>query len=208
MRQDSSARYGTTTSLDVLQYEDLFLRDLFVQIRSDQEPLEVVDDDSRGASVLRRYRYGEAAKQALRHLAIRQSAAMDVARAIATVADLGSTAAKIIQRGTACRVLINELREVVRHHALMNLNTGTDFALRMAELMDMADETIDWELSEAIPLIEKVLPGGSPVRFRNARYIRNHAPTKLDPTGPQWYERAPLVSRLLTVYDHLLEVQM
>ena len=195
MSQGPSARYGVTTSLDILQYEDLFLRDLFVQIRGDQEPLDVFDDESRAASVQRRYRYGQTSKEALRHLAIRQSAAMDVATAITAVPDLGSTAAKIIDRGTACRVLINELREVVRHYALMNLSAGSDFAVRMVELMDMAEETIDWELHDAIPTIGKVLAtGGSVVRFRDARYVRNHAPTKLDPTGPQWYERAPVVS--------------
>jgi hypothetical protein len=30
-----------------------------------------------------------------------------------------------------------------------------------------------------------------------------HAPTSLSPEGPRWYERAPVISRLLTIYDRL-----
>ena len=30
-----------------------------------------------------------------------------------------------------------------------------------------------------------------------------HAPTNLELSGPRWIERAPVLSRLLTIYDHL-----
>jgi len=200
---------GDTSSLDVLRYEDLFLKDLFGRVRRDQDPIETVDYESRAASVERRYRYGQACKQSLRCLAIRQSAAMDVAKTVMSTPELAQAGAKMIERGTVCRPLINELRVVVRAQGPMNLNSGYDFAGRMAELMEMADETIDWELNDAIPLIEGwLVVSCSAPRFHGARYITNHAPTRLNPAGPRWYERAPVVSRFVTMYDHLMELQL
>jgi hypothetical protein len=197
------------SSLAVLRYEDLFLKDLFCRIRRDQDPIETPDYDSRAASVERRYRYGQACKQSLRCLAIRQSAAMDVAKAAMSMPQLAEASAKMIERGTLCRPLINELRVVVRAQGPMNLNSGYDFAGHMAALMEMADETIDWELNDAIPLIEGwVVASRSAPRFRGARYVTRHAPTRLNPDGPRWYERAPVVSRLGTLFDHVMELQL
>jgi hypothetical protein len=75
--------------------------------------------------------------------------------------------------------------------------------------MDMADSTIDWELDEAIPLIQETLrttPGK--VHFRNARYVTHHAPTRLSLAGPRWYEHVPFISRVLTLLDHFAEIQV
>jgi hypothetical protein len=134
---------------------------------------------------------------------------MDVASAIDAIPALRATAAGIRERRTGCRALINELRDVTRTTTPMGLNVGQHFDERLAELMAMAEMTIDWELDQAIPTIEKALdprPGSAP--FRSAHYVRVHAPTKLDPSGPRWYERAPVVSRVLTVWDHLVEAQV
>jgi hypothetical protein len=41
------------------------------------------------------------------------------------------------------------------------------------------------------------------VDMKSAGHVRRHAPINLDPHGPRWWERAPVISRLMTVYDHL-----
>ena len=67
---------GAVTSLDVLRSEDKLLRDPLRRLRADQDPLRVTDDRTRAASVDHRYRYGREAKEMLRRLAVRDSAAM------------------------------------------------------------------------------------------------------------------------------------
>jgi hypothetical protein len=37
--------------------------------------------------------------------------------------------------------------------------------------------------------------------LKSAEHVANHAPTNIHPNGPKWYERAPVLSRLLSVYD-------
>ena len=55
------------TSLDVLQREDLLLKDLFEKVIH-----------TRASTVDTRYDYGNSAKQIIRHVAIRQASALDV----------------------------------------------------------------------------------------------------------------------------------
>jgi hypothetical protein len=147
-------------SLQFLRYEDLLLQELVAQVQSDRNPVEVVDYSSRSASVERRYRYGQAAKQILRHLALRQCAAIDVASAIRLGPELRTPSDEIVDRATRCRALIDELREILRSHPLMSLNAEGDFAPRLAQLADLAGATIHWELRAGIPLIEEAINVG------------------------------------------------
>ena len=39
--------------------------------------------------------------------------------------------------------------------------------------------------------------------LKTAEYLSVHAPTNLHPDGPRWWERAPVISRLITMYDRL-----
>jgi len=39
--------------------------------------------------------------------------------------------------------------------------------------------------------------------FCSARYAIQNVPTRLNVKGPRWYERAPIVSGMVTLYDHL-----
>jgi hypothetical protein len=86
----------------------------------------------------------------------------------------------------------------------INLRTGQPFDAAVEELMQVVGTEIEWDLDEAIPAL-----GASLQRthredeLKSAKHLRTHAPTNLDPRGPRWYERAPVISRLLTVYDHL-----
>ena len=62
---ETCAKEGT--AIDLLEAEDLKLRQLFTALRG-----------ARGSSVVERSEYGDIAKQAIRHLATREAALVDV----------------------------------------------------------------------------------------------------------------------------------
>ena len=151
-----------------------------------------------------RYDYGNAAKQVIRHLATRQASLMNVGKAISELPALRSTAARMIDRGTSRRSLIDELGDMSRAIQSVYLNQGQDFDTPLTALIDAVSTEIDWELAEAIPLIDRTLSAkekGS--LFDSARYVERHAPTRLSVAGPRWWEHAPMFSRIVTLYDHL-----
>jgi hypothetical protein len=190
-RHTSPGRHKT--SLDVLIGENRILKDLFHQINA-----------SRQSSVESRYEYGNAAKQVIRHLATRHSSLMDVGNAISEVPALETTAARMIGRARDRRTSINKLGDMSRSILSMYLNQGQDFDTPLTALIGAVNTEIDWESTVAIPLIERTL--SAEVRrslFASARYVERHAPTRLSVSGPRWWERAPVFSRLVTIYDHL-----
>jgi hypothetical protein len=181
------------TSLDALERENLLLRGLFAQI-----------GESRASSVDGRYDYGNAAKQIIRHLAVRQSSLMNVGNAISKVPALRSTAARMIDRGTDRRSLIDQVGDMSRTIQGMYLNQGQDFDGPLTALINAVGPEIDWELSDALPLIRRSLSAKDAAKlFSSARYVERHAPTNLNTSGPRWHEHTPVISRLVTIYDHL-----
>lgn len=199
--EDSEMNHGRdpdVTSLDALERVDLELKDLFRQVV-----------DSQGPSVEQRYRYGVLVKEALHQLAVRQASVVDVAVTIDFCQDLSATATGLLERATACRSLIDELGDMARGVQPIWLNVGQDFDTPFRALADLASSTIEWELSEAIPLIRKELgPSTSTRSLRSAKYVQSHAPLRLDPSGPRWYERAPVISRITTIYQRVREIQI
>ena len=86
----------------------------------------------------------------------------------------------------------------------INLRIGEDFDNGMLELMQIVGTEIEWELGEALPEIKGTLEGTERVEdLKSASHLRKHAPTNLDPAGPRWWESAPGLSRLITLYDRL-----
>jgi hypothetical protein len=86
----------------------------------------------------------------------------------------------------------------------INLRTGQDFDAEIEELIQLVGTEIEWDLGEAIPELRASLKQSHREQeLKSARHVRRHAPAKLDPGGTRWYERAPVISRFLTVYDHL-----
>lgn len=192
MKKSASVSHEQT-SLDVLESENAVLRGLFDEIR-----------DSRGPSVEERYDYGNLAKEIIRHIAIRQSSLVNVAAAIAPMPSLRSTGARMSDRGTDRRRAYDEVGDLSRNVEVMNLNQGQDFDGPLMALIDAVAPELDWELADAIPLIRASLTTNDFAgRFCSARYARRHAPTRLNVNGPRWYERVPIISRLLTLYEHL-----
>lgn len=115
MNRNSSVGHDQT-SLDLLESENLFLRDLFGQL-----------DKCRSSSVGGRYKYGNLAKQTIRHLAIRQSSLMNVAVAITSIPALRATGERMKERGTDRRRIYDDLGDMARNVPVMSLNQGQDF---------------------------------------------------------------------------------
>lgn len=181
------------TSLDVLQREDVTLKDLFERIIRTREP-----------TVESRYDYGNSAKGIIRHVAIREASLLDVGSVTSNTPGLQAIGSRLLERGNSCRELFDQVGDMSRGIQGMYLNQGQDFDGPLTTLIEAVSLEIDWELSEAIPLIRRWLqPCEGMSRLRSARYIERHAPTRLDPSGPRWFEHSPVVSRVLTFYDHL-----
>jgi hypothetical protein len=181
------------TSLDLLQREDLLLKDLFEQIIQTRE-----------STVDTRYDYGNSAKQIIRHVAIRQASAMDVGTVTSRVPALEAIGSRMLERGVASRRIFDQVGDMSRGIQGMYLNQGQDFDGPLTMLINAVSFEIDWELSEAIPLIRASLRLRDAVqRLKSARFIERHALTRLPPSGTRWFEHSPVVSRVLTMYDHL-----
>jgi hypothetical protein len=187
------ARRSKRNSLDVLRREDHLLKVLFQRVSA-----------AEGSSVEARYEYGNAVKQIIRHLALRQASLMNVARVTSEFPSLRETANRMIDRGTKRRVLIDKVGDLARSIQGLYLNQGQDLDAPLTSLISEVDMEIDWELADAVPLIERTLSSRErDSLFYDARYVERHAPTRLSPSGPRWHERAPVVSRIVTIYDHL-----
>jgi len=129
---------------------------------------------------------------------------MDVANALSSIPALHSTAARMADRARDRRPLIDEVGDLSRSIQGISLNTGQDFDGPLTSLIALITPEIEWELLEAIPLIQRSLgPDAEGVTFESARYVTRHAPTHLNLLGRRWYEHAPVVSRLVTIYDHI-----
>jgi hypothetical protein len=159
---------------------------------------------SRGPAVEERCEYGNLAKEVLRHLAIRQSSLVNVGAVISSMTELQPISSRMLSRATERRLQIDEATKMARSVQPVALNEGQDFDEVFEELVAAVKAEIVWELSQVISTIRKSIPEGeAEARFRSARYVRRHAPTYLSAKGPRWYEHAPVVSRLLTFYEHL-----
>ena len=180
-------------ALDLLESEDLELRRLFTSLRV-----------KRGDSVEERAVYGNLAKEVIRRLATREAALVDVAR----VAGGDPALHEILERFESAqqdhRPSIDRLEKMSRGVQGINLRVGQDFDGEMQELMQLVGTEIEWELGVALPEIKGSLrTSGLGDELKSADHIARHAPTNLHPDGPRWWERAPVISRLLTVYDRL-----
>lgn len=180
-------------ALELLESEDLELRELFSELRQ-----------RRGTSVEDRAAYGDIAKKIVRRIAIREAALVDVARVATDELQLTELASRIEHGMKASRPHIDQVEKMSRGVQGINLRTGQDFDAATEELIQLVGTEIEWDLDEAIPELRASLHRThGEDQLKSARHIRKHAPTNLDPSGPRWRERAPVISRLLTVYDHL-----
>jgi hypothetical protein len=180
-------------ALELLESEDLELRELFTELRQ-----------QRGGSVEERAEYGDIAKEIVRHVAIREAALIDVAEVASDEPRMSELASTIEHGRTTSRPHLDRVERMSRGVQGINLRTGQDFDTEMEELIQVVGTEIEWDLGEAIPELRASLEDSHREdELKSARHLRRHAPTNLDPNGPRWFERAPVISRLITVYDHL-----
>ncbi|MGB8196258.1 MAG: SDR family oxidoreductase [Acidimicrobiales bacterium] len=198
-RLPESGEYTSTThnfetdSLDVLTNEDHFLLKLFDGLAL-----------SRGSTVEERYAYGNLAKESLRHIAVRQACIVDVTRVLADIPEMSDIRDRMLRGATERRPLYDEIATMARGVQTVSLDVGQDFDGALSSLIDWVSSEIQWELSGTLASIRSALSRHHlSGKLRSARYVRRHAPTHLSTKGPRWYEQAPIVSSLVTMYGHL-----
>jgi hypothetical protein len=102
------------------------------------------------------------------------------------------------------RAAIDRLEEKSRGVQGINLNTGQDFDSDLGDLTQIVGTEIEWQLNDGTPrIIKGVLREADRQELKSAHHLARHAPTNIEPEGPRWIERAPVVSRFLTIYDRL-----
>jgi hypothetical protein len=180
-------------ALGLLEREDVKLRRLFAAI-----------EEARADTVRGRALYGDLSKDIIQHMATREAALLEVARRVGEVPELGSTAAALDADPSTRRQLLDRLEKMSRGVQGINLNTGQDFDGVLRELIDTVSPDMERDLAGTVPAVRSWLSkSGGEDPLKSADYVVRHAPTSLSPEGPRWYERAPVISRLLTIYDRL-----
>ena len=144
------------------------------------------------------------AKETIRHLATREAALVDVTAVAGDDPALRGVSDRIAREMREHRPHIDRVEKMSRGVQGINLRVGQDFDGEMEELMQVVGTEIEWELDEALPDLKGALKGTDrEADLQTAAHVEAHAPTNLNPDGPRWWERAPLVSRVITVYDRL-----
>jgi hypothetical protein len=101
------------------------------------------------------------------------------------------------------REALDRLEHMSRGVPIMSLNHGQDFDGKLRDLEDLLRPDLTFDLESALPAIRQAQDHGEAAEFHSAHYVERHAPTSLSPEGPKWYERAPVISWAVTMYDHL-----
>ncbi len=180
-------------ALDLLESEDLELQGLFDELRA-----------NRGSSVEERAKYGDIAKQIIRHVATREAALVDVSSVASGEPSLEDVSNRMESGMREHRPFIDRVEKMSRGVQGINLRVGQDFDGEMDDLMHVIGAEIVWELGVALPDLRGAL-GATHLEddLKTAEHLAVHAPTNLHPDGPRWWERAPIISRLITIYDRL-----
>jgi hypothetical protein len=189
----TNLKAASSNAVDLLEEEDRRLRRLFTELRN-----------VRGGSVDERAVYGDLAKEIIRHMATREAAVAEVAPVVSDEPDLQAVAARLEHAMPQRRSLIDRVEKMSRGVQGINLNQGQDFDAELLSAIQVVGTEIEWELDDALPAIRGSIAGTDrEAELKSAGHVVRHAPTNLAPGGPRWRERAPVVSRLIALYDHL-----
>ena len=133
-----------------------------------------------------RAEYGDIAKEAIRRIATREAALVDVTRAGFVEPRLREIAARIEGSFREHRPYIDRVEKMSRGVQGINLRVGQDFDGDMRELMQIVGTEIEWELDEALPAIRGSLTRGElDDALKSAEHSSKHVPTNLDPERPR-----------------------
>jgi hypothetical protein len=69
--------------------------------------------------------------------------------------------------------------------------------------MQTVGTEIEWDLGEVVPAVRACLTQPASDDVSSVHDVTKLAPTRRDPVRPRWVERAPVISRLITIYDRL-----
>ena len=186
-----SRRHGDD-AVDLLESEDRFIKDVFARLAT-----------TEGLSVKQRSEHGNLGKQLVRRMAVREAARDHITEVLLRtwLVEIGE---RLHQGLSVRRAAMDNVEEMSRGIQGISLNMGQDFDGAVESLRAIVGPEIDWELTDAIPLIRRSFSREErQARFRPADSLRKHAPTNLSPDGPNWYEHANLISRLIAARDHL-----
>jgi hypothetical protein len=180
------------TSLDLLEREDRKITDLYAQMEA-----------HAGSGVEDRAEYGQLGKEIVRRITTRESALVDVATAAAGIPAVAAVGERLGADPVERRERIEGLEKMSRGVQGMYLNTGMDFDGELADLMTVIRPQIAWELAEAIPALRQAMsPKVEADALQSASYVAKHSPTRVHPAGTRWYQRAPIISRLHSLFGH------
>jgi hypothetical protein len=181
-------------AIELLQRENLSLMALFDELR-----------ESTGQSVVDRASHGDQCKRLIRRLTVREAAKADIIRLLEPMRDLETVRCHFVGDAVHRRSVINDLDLMARGVRGIDLNRTQDFDGAIWEVREIVALETFWELSEGIPSLRRSLSDVQRASLHTARYLRTHAPTRLDPRGSRWFERVRLVSWIITVWDHTLD---
>ncbi len=180
-------RQRRATVLDTLEREDRALLELF----------GAIDAPGGGSSGERRSH--ETAERIVAHLAVREAALVEVAGPADDVPGVGL--AEQFAAGAAVRRALAVGDRPSPSRPTPMFGVGQEFDGPLSAVMALVRDQVTWERDVAIPMIERALEDGRLERFADDG-ATVHAPMQLHPDDPRWFERAPVVSRLLTWYTH------
>ncbi len=181
------------TSLDLLEGEDRRILALVKELNG-----------ARGQDVEERADYGNHAKLLVRHFATREAALMDVVDGLRTAPALSGMQHRMQAGIVERRHRMDVVERMSRGVQGLYLNTGQDFDRALTSLVELVLPDVAWELDEGVPTIRQRLSGATLAdAFHSAQYVIHHAPTHLSSSGVTWWERSPVVARLITVFHHL-----
>jgi hypothetical protein len=180
-------------ALDLLEHEDIELQQIFHQLGS-----------LSGESVQERADYGELVKATIRRLATREAAITEVTAVATGAPQLADVASRLESDAAIRRPMISQVEKMSRGVQPLSLNQGQDFDGELNKLVGQVEAEIEWELRDALPTMKTVIRNtDSTDDLKSAEHVASHAPTNIHPNGPKWYERAPVISRVISIYDRM-----
>ncbi len=191
--EHTEVEHTEETSLDLLEAEDRRILELSDELGSFDR--EDVDDRSS---------WGNTAKLLIRHVSTREASLVDVAKGTAGVEGLEALSERFMGDPEPRRQHMDTVEHMSRGVQGINLNTGQDFDAELTALLAVLRPGIEFDLNEGVPAVRAALDHDRQAEvFSPADHVARHAPTHVDPHGPQWWERTPVVSRVVTAIHHV-----
>lgn len=144
-------------------------------------------------------RRGMEAKFIIRHLAIREAARDDVVRALSALDGSDDVAPMTDSDRRPMREAISHATAMTGGISASQLNVGQPFR----HVMQHAREIFEADWNDQLDAVCRELRARDDLNLHSALHIRRRSPARLNPSGPHWYERIPLIRDVHAAYDFL-----